>query len=369
MSLTDTDEYYMAEALRLAEKGMYSTQPNPRVGCVLVKNDRIIGRGFCQKSGEAHAEIHALNDAGPEAKGSTAYVTLEPCSFKGKTGACTEALIKAGVSKVVCATKDPHPKVNGKGLEILQQANIEVAHPLMESSAKALNPGSIKRHEQGLPFVRCKMAMSLDGKIALANGKSKWITSAAARQDVQRLRAQSSAIVTGVQTVIDDDPLLNVRADELNLWATGEVTPETIASILRPRVVLDSTGRLPANAKILEGDTWIATTTADYPLEGVTTLVLPANDNNQVDLNSLLKELAHRECNEVLFECGPTLAGSLIAQQLLDELIVYMSGRILGDKARSLFELTEIANIDNAPQFRIVDVRYLEEDLRLTLRI
>lgn len=367
----ENHEYFMARALRLAERGLYTTQPNPRVGCVLVKDNRIVGEGFHIKAGEAHAEVNALRDAGSNAKGATAYITLEPCSFSGRTGACTEALIKSGVGKVVCASLDPHPKVSGGGVEILKAAGIEVIYPFLESSAKKINPGSIKRHEKFLPYVRCKLAMSLDGKISLSNGKSKWITSSEARKDVQKLRAQSSAIITGVQTVIDDDPSMTVRENELNIDASFGISAKLIASIPRIRVVLDSKGRLPAGAAILKGpmQTLVATTNEHYPLKGVKTLLLPASKNDKVDLASLLAELAKLEANEVLFECGPGLAGSLLEEGLLDELIIYMSGKIFGNQGRSLFEMSEIFNIDDAPKLKIMDVHHLGEDLKLTCRI
>lgn len=367
----ENHEYFMAKALRLAEKGRYTTHPNPRVGCVLVKDDRVIGEGFHLKAGEAHAEVNALQDAGSNAKGATAYVTLEPCSFEGRTGACTDVLIKAGVKKVVCATLDPHPKNSGKGIQILRESGIEVIVPFLESSAENLNPGASKRHKKGLPYVRCKLAMSLDGKVSLANGKSKWITSSEARQDVQKIRAQSSAIVTGVQTVIEDDPSMTVRENELKIDGSTGVTAKLVASIPRLRVVLDSTGRLPPDSVILKGvtETLVATTNENYPLEGVKTLLLPATKSDKVDLKSLLKELARLESNEVLFECGPGLAGSLLEEGLMDELIIYLSGKILGNQGRSLFEISEIFDIDDAPSLKIVDVHHLGEDIKLTCKV
>ena len=348
----------MQRALRLAQKGLYSTDPNPRVGCVLVKDGNIVGEGWHKKTGEAHAEVLALRQAGNDAKAATAYVTLEPCSHMGKTPPCAEALVQAEVSRVVVAMQDPNPLVAGQGLRRLQDSGIEVKSGLMETQARALNPGFIKRMETGLPYVRVKMAMSLDGRTAMASGESQWITGQAARQDVQLLRARSSAILTGIGTVLSDDPSMNVRlsAQELN-----------VDEVRQPlRVVLDSGLRFPAKAKIaeVEGDVLIMTTSRN----DVDNAVQLAEKNGHVDLNAALNYLAEQEINEIHVEAGAILSGAFLQQQLVDEIVVYMAPHIMGDEARGLFALPGLSKMKDRISLDIQDVRMLGKDLRITAK-
>lgn len=363
MKTDQADATFMAIALREAERGLYTAHPNPRVGCVLVKNDSIIGSGFHLRTGLGHAEANALLDAGNNARDSVAYTTLEPCSFAGRTPSCADALINAGIKRVVYGMADPHPKNSGAGFKKLKDAGIEVSGPVLESSAQSLNPGHTSKFKIGLPFVRLKMAMSMDGKTALANGMSQWITSPASRRDVQRLRARSSAIVTGVQTVIDDDPALNVRASELHI-------DEAVlaAEVERKIVVLDPHLRIPAGAKLLNNTNMILATltgTSNSRSLDVDVMTLPDNGEGRLDLRALLEELARRDCNEVLFECGATLAGSLLSANLVNELVIYMAPKLLGDKARSLVSLQELTNMQDVPEFEFTDIRSLGGDIRI----
>lgn len=358
-----TDARHMAEALRLAALGRWTTHPNPRVGCVIVKDGAVIGRGYHLKAGQGHAEVMAIREAGEGSRGATAYITMEPCSFEGRTPACTGALIEAGISRVVAGMMDPDPRVAGNGFRMLEEAGIEVIRPLMESSCMALNPGFIKRNREGLPFVRVKLAMTLDGKTALANGDSKWITGVEARRDVQRLRAASSAIVTGIQTVIDDDPALTVRAEELDIEHN-----RLSAGIARPIVVLDPALRIPATARVLQNPDVILACGEDADRDSVDaeTLPLPSTPDGRLDLVALLRALAGRECNEVMFECGATLAGAIIASGLVDELILYAAPKLMGSGARSLLTLPEIDSMRDLVELDIVDVRQVGRDLRIT---
>ncbi|MDC1368896.1 bifunctional diaminohydroxyphosphoribosylaminopyrimidine deaminase/5-amino-6-(5-phosphoribosylamino)uracil reductase RibD [Pseudomonadales bacterium] len=360
-------ETFMAEALREAERGLYTAQPNPRVGCVLVKAGQVIARGFHLQTGHGHAEANALKVAGTAARDATAYVTLEPCSFVGRTPACADSLIKAGIKTVVYAMTDPHPGNCGKGLEKLVAAGIEVVGPVLQASAQALNPGHIKRFATGMPYVRLKLAMSLDGKTALANGRSQWITGAAARHDVQRLRARSSAIVTGVETVIADDPALTVRATDLEVEFA-----ELAAGVARPLIVMDSNLRIPLTAKVLTqpqtqiacGQDRVAEAPAHLPVLG-----LARDVDGRLDIRDLLENLGAQDCNEVLFECGATLAGSLVQSGLLDEIVMYIASRMMGHDARSLLNLPTIATMEDLVELEIADVRRVGEDLRLTMKV
>jgi diaminohydroxyphosphoribosylaminopyrimidine deaminase/5-amino-6-(5-phosphoribosylamino)uracil reductase len=348
----------MAQALQLAERGLYSTSPNPRVGCVIVKDGVVVGQGWHQRAGEAHAEIHALHQAGESARGATVYVTLEPCSHHGRTPPCADALIAAGVARVVAAMQDPNPQVAGNGLALLEQAGIRTACGLLEDAARALNAGFIKRMVLGHPWLRIKTASSLDGKTALSSGDSKWITGAAARQDVHRLRARSCAILTGVGTVLADDPQLNVR---------GVDTPRQPL-----KVVVDSRLNTPPAAQILQtGKTLIVCAEPDarrmVALEhaGAEVICLPG-ENGQVDLAALLSILARRGINEVMTEAGATLNGALIAAGWVDEWIMYVAPVLLGDAARGLFALPEPAQMQNRHTLAIKDLRQVGADLRLT---
>lgn len=352
----------MQRALRLAQKGLCSTDPNPRVGCVVVKDGNIVGEGWHQKAGEAHAEVLALRQAGNEAKAATAYVTLEPCSHTGKTPPCAEALVKAEVSRVVVAMQDPNHLVAGQGLKRLQECGIAVESGLMEVQARALNPGFIKRMETGLPYVRVKLAMSLDGRTAMASGESQWITGDAARQDVQLLRARSSAVLTGIGTVLSDDPSMNVRLSAEDL---------SVKEIRQPlRVVLDSALRFPGKAKIakVEGDVLIMTTSKNDIDNSACQIVKMAGKDGHVDLNAALKYLAEMEINEVHVEAGAILSGAFLQQQLVDEIVVYMAPHIMGDEARGLFTLPGLLKMKDRISLDIQDVRMLGKDLRITAK-
>jgi diaminohydroxyphosphoribosylaminopyrimidine deaminase/5-amino-6-(5-phosphoribosylamino)uracil reductase len=356
------DDYrYMAQALALARRGLYGTDPNPRVGCVLVRNGHIIGEGWHERAGEAHAEIKALEAAGERAAGATAYVTLEPCCHHGRTPPCTDALLNAGVARMVAAMADPNPQVSGRGLAQLRAAGVAVDCGLLQAEAWALNPGFIQRMTQGRPFVRIKLAMSLDGRTALASGESQWLTSEAARQDVQRLRARSSAILTGIGTVLADDPRLNVRL------------PEAARQPLR--VILDTELRTPPTAKILHppGPVLIFTAVADGAAQaplwaaGAEIMVIPRRDW-ELNLRRVMMELARRECNEIHVECGPTLAGALLQAGLMDELVIYMAPLVLGDRARGLFQLPELLKMQERRKLEILEMRAVGGDWRIKLK-
>ncbi|QHQ40698.1 bifunctional diaminohydroxyphosphoribosylaminopyrimidine deaminase/5-amino-6-(5-phosphoribosylamino)uracil reductase RibD [Microbulbifer hydrolyticus] len=362
----------MARAIQLAERGIFTTMPNPRVGCIIADAaGNIVGEGWHKRAGEGHAEVEALRDAGDAARGNIAYVTLEPCSHSGKTGPCADALIAAGVARVVFGMEDPNPSVSGKGLQKLRDAGIEVEGPLLEESCRALNPGFIKRMTLGLPLVRTKSAMSIDGRTAMASGESKWVTGPAARADVQNLRARSCAVITGVDTVRHDNPNMNVRAEEM---ALPQAQADAAAAKQPLRVIVDSTLRTPAKAFILQGGapTLVVTTEAADPerrarLEkaGAEVLTLPAGKDGRVHLGELLKELARRECNEVLVESGATLSGEFMYQGHVDEIIVYMAPKILGSSARPLFELP-IERMGSMLPITITDMRAVGHDWRIT---
>ena len=365
------DNQYMARALRLAERGLYTTMPNPLVGCVLVKADKVVGEGWHLRAGEGHAEVNALAAAGTGAKGATAYVTLEPCSHTGKTGPCAQALIDAGIERVVYGMEDPNPLVAGRGLDLLDAAGIEVSGALMEESARALNRGFIHRMQSGLPRVTSKSAMSLDGRTAMASGESKWITNPKARADVQRLRARSCALITGVDTILFDHPQYTVRAAELGLAAEEA----RLAAAKQPlRVIVDSSLRLPQKSLILQGGGRILLVhnNADAALcEGwpdrVELLSLPGKGlhEGRVDLLALLKELAKRECNEVLLEAGATLSGGFMRRGLVDELVVYLAATLMGSAARPLFELP-LDTMAGKLELKITDVRAVGDDWKIT---
>ncbi len=367
---TRAEREYMARAIQLARRGLYTTDPNPRVGCVLVREGVIVGEGFHLRAGEGHAEVNALAVAGAQARGATAYVTLEPCSHYGRTPPCAEGLIRAGIGRMVCAMVDPNPQVAGRGLALLQAAGIDTAAGLLETEARALNPGFIKRMETGLPLVRTKSAASLDGRTAMRSGESQWITGPQARADVQRLRARSSAIITGVDSILQDDSALTLRAAELGLENAAEIVHRQPL-----RVVLDSRLRTPVAANILQqpGRTLIVTCSADaercarLQAAGAEVLQLPAQDG-RVDLSRLLRHLADAEqCNEVLVEAGATLTGAFVAQGLVDELVLFLAPTLLGSDARPLFELP-LTRMAQQRRLQLVDSRMLGADLRLTLK-
>lgn len=358
----------MAEAVRLAWQGRYSTHPNPNVGCVIVNDGRVVGRGWHPRAGEPHAEVFALREAGERARGATAYVTLEPCSHQGRTPPCADALIEAGVKRVVAAMQDPNPLVAGQGLARLRAAGIAVETGLLEAQARQLNPGYIQRMQHGRPWVRLKLAASLDGHTAMASGESQWITGEAARRDVQRLRAQSSAIVTGIGTVLADDPSMTVRLDAAQLNGVEPVRQPL-------RVVLDSQLRMPATARLLQrpGDTlvltgntdqaaWQSLQTAGADVAAVRTAA------DRPDPAAVLALLAERGINEVLLECGPTLAGAFMTAGLVDELILYLAPHLMGDAARGLFRLPGLEKMQDRIPLTWADVRRVGTDLRLTLK-
>lgn len=362
------DEVYMARALKLAQRGQFTTHPNPRVGCVIVKEGDIVGEGFHQRAGEPHAEVYALRMAGEKARGATAYVTLEPCSHHGRTPPCCEALIAAGVARVVVAMQDPNPQVAGRGLYRLQQEGIEVSHGLMMSEAEALNKGFLKRMRTGFPYVQLKLGASLDGRTAMHSGESQWITSPQARRDVQRLRAQSHAILTTSATVLADDPQLNVRRDALSAEVLARYPQDELRQPVR--VVIDSHNRVTPEHRIVQqaGETWFARTEQDNRVwpENVRTLSIPAH-NGHLDLVLLLMQLGREQINSVWVEAGPTLAGALIQAGLVDELLVYLAPKLLGSDARALCVLPGLEKLADAPHFKFNEIRQVGPDICLHL--
>ena len=385
---SDFDHECMARALELARRALYTTDPNPRVGCVLAHDSLIIAEGFHARAGDPHAERNALATAGEHARGATAYVTLEPCSHTGRTGPCADALIEAGVARVVAAMEDPNPQVAGSGLQRLRDAGIQVDTGLQEADARALNPGFVLRMSQGRPLIRIKAAASLDGRTAMASGESQWITGPEAREDVQRLRARSSAIVTGIGTVLADRPSYTVRPEQ---WRHGEYADGPVRAPLR--VILDPALRTPVDSPVVTADGACLIAHADDPdaapdnrrraLEhaGAELLALPraraASDPAEpgaaaraerrgLDLHALIAELTRRECNEVLVECGATLAGAFVREALFDELIVYLAPTLLGADARGLLDLP-FDRMDQQIRLQWSDLRRVGDDLRLTL--
>jgi diaminohydroxyphosphoribosylaminopyrimidine deaminase/5-amino-6-(5-phosphoribosylamino)uracil reductase len=353
------DVEFMSRALTLARRGLYTTDPNPRVGCVLVRDGEIVGEGWHERAGESHAEVNAIQQAGDKARGATAYVTLEPCCHTGRTPPCTQALVDAGVIRVVAAMEDPNPLVAGRGLAALADADIKVENGLLRSEAEKVNPGFISRMRLKRPYVRIKLAISLDGKTAMANGESKWITGDAARADVQRLRARSSAILTGSGTVLSDDPSLNVRDVDIGRQPL--------------RVIVDANLSTPETAKMLklDGSTLIATATEEPDLSemligaGAEIILLPAGPN-KVDLPALMQHLAAQEVNELLVEAGSTLCGSLLESKLVDELVIYLAPHIMGHDARGMFRLPAMENMADRISLNISDVRAVGKDWRIT---
>ncbi|MBF6623930.1 MAG: bifunctional diaminohydroxyphosphoribosylaminopyrimidine deaminase/5-amino-6-(5-phosphoribosylamino)uracil reductase RibD [Pseudomonas stutzeri] len=366
--MSTADHAWMAHALRLARQGLYSTHPNPRVGCVIVRDGERIGEGWHLRAGEPHAEVHALRQAGERARGATAYVTLEPCSHHGRTPPCAEALVQAGVARVVAAMRDPNPLVAGNGLERLRAAGIEVASGVLEAEARELNAGFVKRMESGLPYLRAKLAMSLDGRTAMASGESQWITGPAARSEVQRLRARSSVVLTGADTVLMDDARLTVRAAELGL------DPEQTGLILqRPplRVLVDGRQRVPLDASFFQaGPALVAAASGEsagrYRTAGHELLAL-GNGQGRVDLHALLATLAERGANEVLLEAGPRLVGAFAALGLIDEYQIFVAAKFLGSSARPLLDLP-LERMSEARELKIVDIRAFGDDWRVLAR-
>ncbi len=357
----------MTRALALARRGVATVAPNPAVGCVIVAAGEIVGEGWHQRAGEAHAEVHALRMAGARARGGTAYVTLEPCCHQGRTGPCTEALIAAGIRRLVMAMPDPDPRVSGQGAEALRAAGITVDSGLLMASAETLNRGYLQRLRHHRPWLCCKMGMSLDGRTAMANGESQWITSAAAREDVQRLRARSTAIMTGIGTVLADDPSLTVRS------------PGLLDEGRQPlRVVCDSRLRTPPTARLLScpGRTLIAHTAvhsdagieATLRGENVELLALPEEGGGRLPLALLLRRLAERGVNDLLVEAGPTLAGALLMAGVIDEFRFYLAPRLLGSDARGLLQLPGLSALAETPELEIIDCRAVGPDWRIIAR-
>ncbi|ART63963.1 diaminohydroxyphosphoribosylaminopyrimidine deaminase [Kushneria marisflavi] len=387
-SVTRQPEDYMARALHLARRGLYTTDPNPRVGCVLVRGNQIVGEGWHELTGEPHAEIHALRAAGEAARGATAYVTLEPCSHYGRTGPCAKALAEAGVDVVVAAMLDPNPQVSGRGIAMLEAAGVGTQVGMLEADARELNVGFISRMSRSLPHVRLKMAMSLDGRTAMASGESKWITGERARRDVQHLRARSSAILSGVASVIRDDSRLTVRMDQLSRPESHAVQVSHERGVRQPlRVIVDSTLSLPPTARCLTepGRTLVATVSPTGPgaldnrghfrrrealvAAGAEVVTLSASAGGQVDLEALMHYLADVEqCNEVLLESGSRLSGAMLDAGLVNELVIYMAPILMGDEARGLLTLSGLEKLSQRRQLSIVDVRAFGPDWRIIAR-
>jgi len=360
----------MSLALRLAKRGYYTTRPNPNVGCVITdKHDDIVGTGYHARAGEAHAEIHALKEAGEKAIGGTAYVTLEPCCHQSKTGPCTQALINAKIANVVIAMQDPNPLVAGKGVEQLRQHGINVSdnNPLSEQANK-LNRGFIKRMSQGIPWVTVKTATSMDGRTSLNNGESKWITSEHARKDVQKLRASNDAILTGIGTVLADDPSLNVRLNNEQLGIDGNV--------IQPwRIVIDPQLKISPEAKLLgvEGNTLIFTknnieSSKFNDVQNCQIIQSPDN-NGKFNLRLVLEKLSSFEINSVMVEAGSVLVGELINAKLVDELIHYISPKVMGNTAKGMLDIDEIKHMDDCISLQYSDIRKIGSDLRITSSI
>lgn len=361
MSFSSEDARHMARALTLARRGLYTTDPNPRVGCVIVSDGRVVGEGWHERAGEAHAEIHALREAGESARGATVYLTLEPCCHHGRTPPCSDALVRAGIARLVAAMRDPNPRVAGQGFAQLQQHGIAAEWGLMQSEAEAVNPGFIERMQRGRPFVRVKLAASLDGRTALANGASKWITGEAARADVQKWRARSSAILTGIGTVLADDPALTVRSLDLGRQPL--------------RVVLDSRLRCSPTARMLRepGRTLIVASReharrAKALRDAGAEVMVQDNGSACVDLGSLMTELAARETNELLVEAGATLCGALLSAGLVNELLLYYAPHIMGDGERGMFQIGPLAEMRDRIALDLVDMRRVGKDVRIIAR-
>lgn len=365
------DEHYMRRAIELAALGRFTTSPNPNVGCVIVKEGEIIGEGYHHHAGGPHAEVNALKMAGDKAKGATAYVTLEPCSHFGKTPPCADALINAGVKRVVAAMQDPNPQVAGRGLHKLLSAGIDVSHGVLMQEAEKLNVGFFKRMRTGFPYIQLKLGASLDGKTALASGESQWITSKASRRDVQNFRAQASAILTTSSTVLADNPSMNVRWDELSDEIKAIYPEETLRQPIR--IITDSQNRVIENHKItqIEGECWLARTKSqpsDWQGD-VSEILLPTNGKNSgVDLVLLMMQLGKRNINTVWVESGAHFAGALLEAGLVDELIVYIAPKILGDDARGLFAFSPLSSLSEAPEFTVDSLQQISSDIRVCLK-
>ena len=364
------DSKMMALAIQLAKRGQYTTSPNPNVGCVIVdKNNDIVGQGWHHKAGTPHAEVHALQQAGTKSLGATAYVTLEPCSHFGRTPPCANALIDAGVTRVVAAMVDPNPLVAGSGLAKLAQAGIATAHGLLQAQAEQLNRGFIKRMQTGRPWVTVKLAASLDGKTALANGQSKWITGPLARQDVQRHRAQSCAILSGSGTVMADNPSLNVRYTELGL-DRAVLSEDALRQPLK--VILDGRNQLTPDLHCLQSDSpALLINSQNNPLpffSNVSQWQAPY-DANQLDLNAVFDYLGSLQLNHIWVEAGAKLAGALLQSKLIDELILYQAPKLMGNTGQDLFAIEPLTSMQQAYTLNWTDIRQVGSDLKLSAKI
>lgn len=365
MGFSAADHEYMARALRLARRGIYTTDPNPRVGCVIVDQaGMVVGEGWHMRAGGPHAEIHALQAAGAAARGATAYVTLEPCAHTGRTPPCTDGLLAAGVVRVVCAMEDPNPRVAGRGIAVLRTAGLNVSCGLFEAEARALNSGFVSRMERGRPWVTAKLAASLDGRTALANGVSKWITGEEARADVHRLRAASSAVLSGIGTVLADNPQLTARCSD-----PSEYLPPL-------RVIVDSRLRTPAGAALFAGGGIVRIYHCADDAAAVTVLRAAGAElrncrsaEDKICLRAMLEDLGASGINSVLTECGPRLNGALLAADLIDELIVYQSAMVMGDGANGMFSLPSPVRMADTPRCELTGLRRLGADLRLNYRV
>ncbi|SUB67036.1 bifunctional diaminohydroxyphosphoribosylaminopyrimidine deaminase/5-amino-6-(5-phosphoribosylamino)uracil reductase RibD [Photobacterium damselae] len=366
------DHKMMSRAIALAKKGRFTTAPNPNVGCVIVNNGQIVGEGFHYRAGLPHAEVFALRAAGDKARGATAYVTLEPCSHYGRTPPCALALIEAGISRVVCAMVDPNPKVAGNGVTLLQNAGVTVEVGLLEQDAKALNLGFIKAMQTGMPYVQLKMASSLDGRTALANGESKWITGPQARADVQQFRAQASAILSTSATVIADDPSMNIRWQELPFYIQQQYPQSELR--LPIRVIIDSQNRLSPDYQLfhLPGKTLLARCEQGDEVwpDSVTQLIISRTpDSSQLDLHELLQQLVKLGIYHIWVEAGAGLAGALVQNQLVDSFILYQAPKLMGAEARGVMNLPQLTAMDQVPNVSISDLRMVGTDIRITADI
>jgi len=369
MTFSQSDITYMQRALSLAERARFSTDPNPAVGCVIVKGDHIVTEGWTQPAGDHHAEAYAIANCSESLEGSDVFVTLEPCSHTGKTPPCADALINAGVSRVVIANTDPNPLVAGQGIAALQQAGIKVESGLCAEEAAEINRGFFHRIKSGRPYVVLKMGMSMDAKTAMASGESQWITSLESRSEVQRLRAQSAAVITGRQTVLDDNPSMNVRSESL---------PEDVREyrVKQPlRVVLDSKRSLTGEERIFtldEHSLWVSgfdsTVSTDATETSTRSFLTELDDDGHIVLDSVLEHLAELGCNQVLVESGANLAGAFVARDLVDEIHLFMAPIFLGHEARNLIKLPGMTMLSDKKNYRFISAEPIGSDVKLVFR-
>lgn len=368
-----SDEIYLSRAFQLAQKGRFTTMPNPNVGCVIVKDNKIVGEGYHRRAGEDHAEIHALRIAGDFAIGATVYVTLEPCSHYGRTPPCTTALIKSGIKRIVIAMLDPNPYVSGRGIRLLKKSGIIIRHSLMLSEAESLNKGFLKRIRTGLPWIKMKLATSLDGRTAMSSGESKWITSVQSRQDVQCFRAESDVILSTSSTILADNPRLNVRWSYFSEKMKNLYTQNQIRQPLR--VIIDSSNRVLPTHRVIQnrGKVILVRVKKDelnWP-KAVEQLLIPTTNHdghNKINLKELIKNLAYREMNNIWVEAGPTLSGALLNFGLVDELVLYQAIKFLGSNAKPLCWLPNIKNLKDIKTFKLIDMQNIGPDIRLILQ-